>query len=217
MGNEVKPLVKTLRYRVKDRVSGRHLDAAARAVNLVWNHCNGAQRHALKHNTNWPTTGQLQRLTAGAGRLIGVPAQTVQAVCEEYIDRRRGSRKAKLRWRGKHSLGWVPFKNQTVRVRGAIVHFNGRKVRLWLHRQIEGRIKSGFSNGAGEVKRHPVRQSALQQVSTVILLVPLCRDSLVIWAVVATFAPGLASRSLASLRGQRIEGAASMMRSEGKW
>ena len=39
-------------------------------MNLVWNHCNGAQRHALKHNSKWPTTGQLQRLTAGAGRLI---------------------------------------------------------------------------------------------------------------------------------------------------
>ena len=149
MANEVKPLVKTLRYRVKDGVSGRHLNAAARAVNMVWNHCNGAQRHALKHNTKWPTTGQLQRLTAGAGRLIGIPAQTVQRVCEEYIDRRRGSRKAKLRWRGKRSLGWVPFKNQTVRVVGSIVHFNGRKVRLWLHREIEGRIKSGsFSQDA---------------------------------------------------------------------
>src|SRR5262245_39655950 len=131
MGNEVKPLVrplvKTLRYRVKGGVSGKHLNAAARAVNMVWNHCNGAQRHALKHNTKWPTTGQLQRLTAGAGRLIGIPAQTVQGVCEEYIDPRRGSRKAKLRWRGKRSLGWVPFKNQTVRVVGSIVHFNGRR------------------------------------------------------------------------------------------
>ena len=71
-GNEVKPLVKSLRYRVKDGVSGKHLNAAARAVNLVWNHCNGAQRHALKHNTQWPTPGQLQRLTAGAGRLIAI-------------------------------------------------------------------------------------------------------------------------------------------------
>ena len=149
MANEVKPLLKTLRYRVKDRVARKHLSAAARAVNLVWNHCNGAQRHALKHNTKWPTEGQLKRLTAGAGKLIGIPAQTIQGVCEEYIDRRRGSRKGKLRWRGKRSLGWVPFKNQTVRVCGSIVHFNGHKIRLWLHRGVEGRIKSGsFSQDA---------------------------------------------------------------------
>jgi len=149
MGNKVKPLVKTLRYRVKDRVSGKRLDAAARAVNIVWNHCNGAQRHALKHNMRWPNEGALKALTAGSGKLLGIPAQTIQGVCEEYIDRRRGSHKAKLRWRGKRSLGWVPFKNQTVRVRGSIVHFNGRKVRLWLHRPVEGRIKSGsFSQDA---------------------------------------------------------------------
>jgi putative transposase len=149
MANKVKPLVKTLRYRVKDRVSGKRLDAAARAVNLVWNHCNGAQRHALKHNTRWPNSSTLQSLTSGSGSLLGIPAQTIQGVCQEYIDRRRGSRKAKLRWRGKRSLGWVPFKNQTVRVVGSIVHFNGHKFRLWLHREIEGRIKSGsFSQDA---------------------------------------------------------------------
>ena len=77
-----------------------------------------------------PNTSALQSLTAGAGRLIAIPAQTVQAVCDEYVDRRRGARKAKLRWRGKRSLGWVPFKNQIVRVRGAIVAFDGRKLRL---------------------------------------------------------------------------------------
>ena len=149
MANKVKPLVKTFRYRVKDRVSGKHLNAAARAVNMVWNHCNGAQRHALKHNMRWPTVSALQGLTASASRMLAIPAQTVQGVCQEYIDRRRGSRKAKLRWRGKRSLGWVPFKNQTVRVRGSIVHFNARKVRLWLHREIDGRIKSGsFSQDA---------------------------------------------------------------------
>jgi hypothetical protein len=32
------------------KTPGKKLDAAAREVNLVWNHCNGAQRHALKHN-----------------------------------------------------------------------------------------------------------------------------------------------------------------------
>ena len=149
MANEVEPLVKTFRYRVKDGTSGRHLDQAARAVNMVWNHCNGAQRHALKHNTRWPTRQALQASTAGSSKLLGIPAQSIQGVCEEYIDRRRGSRKAKLRWRGRRSLGWLPFKNQTIVVHGAIVAFNGRKVRLWMHRPIKGLIKSGsFSQDA---------------------------------------------------------------------
>ena len=118
-------------------------------MNLVWNHCNGAQRHALKHNMRWPSVSALQSSTAGSSRLLGIPAQTIQGVCEEYIDRRRGSRKAKLRWRGKRSLGWVPFKNQTISVSDATVRFNGHNIRLWLHREITGRIKSGsFSQDA---------------------------------------------------------------------
>ena len=78
-----------------------------RAVNFVWNYCNGAQVHALDHNTKWPGKADLEALTKGASKDLGIPAQTVQEVCDEYIDRRRGSMKAKLRWRGKRSLGWV--------------------------------------------------------------------------------------------------------------
>jgi len=109
----------------------------------VWNYCNGAQVHALDHNAKWPSEGQLKSLIAGASKDLGIPAQTVQGVCEEYIDRRRGSKKAKLRWRGKRSLGWLPFKNQTIVLADDVVRFNGRKVRIWKHREIGGRIKSG--------------------------------------------------------------------------
>jgi putative transposase len=143
MADEVSTVLKTFRYRVKDRTSGKRLDAASRAVNFVWNHCNNMQLHALRHNQRWPNSAAFQASTKGAGRGLGLPAQTVQEVCEEYLLRRKSARKAKLRWRGKRSLGWVPFKNQTVRVDGSIVTFNGSKVRLWLHRVIEGRIKSG--------------------------------------------------------------------------
>jgi hypothetical protein len=35
-------------------MSGKKFDAAAREVNLVWNHCTGVKRHALKHNQRCP-------------------------------------------------------------------------------------------------------------------------------------------------------------------
>ena len=153
MNNEVKPLLKTLKYRVKDRTSGKKLDVAARAVNFVWNHCNAMQVHALRHNQKWPAAAAFQGSTKGAGKEIGLPAQCVQEVCDEYFLRRRQFKKAKLRWRvssgPRRSLGWIPFKNQTISVTGSIVNFNGHKIRLWLHREIEGRIKSGsFSQDA---------------------------------------------------------------------
>ena len=97
MAGDVKLPLKTFRFRVKDKTSGKKLAAAAREVNSVWNHCNGAQRHALKHNQRWPGKADLQASTRGASALIGIPAQTIQDVCEAYVDRRRGARKAKLR------------------------------------------------------------------------------------------------------------------------
>ena len=127
MADEVKLPLKTCRFRVRDKTSGKTLEAAARAVNTVWNHCNGAQRHALKQHQRWPGKARLQNATAGSGKLLGIPAQTVQEVCDEYVDRRRGSNKAKLRWRGQRSLGWVPFKNQTITLKAARVAFNGFK------------------------------------------------------------------------------------------
>jgi hypothetical protein len=41
-------------------------------------------------------------------RWIGIPAHTIYGVVAEYVDRRRATREAKLRWRGKCSLGWIP-------------------------------------------------------------------------------------------------------------
>lgn len=144
-----RPIFRTLRFRVKDSTSKKWLESAAHAVNLVWNHCNSMQMHALRHNQRWPDRVALQASTKGSGREIGLPAQVVQEVQEEYLLKRRNAKKAKLRWRGKRSLGWIPFKNQTIRVNSSVVHFNGGKVRLWLHREVHGRIKCGnFSQDA---------------------------------------------------------------------
>ena len=136
-------VIKTLRYRVKDSTSGKRLKVAADAVTTCWNHCNAMQCHALKHNQRWVNPRMLQASTKGAGKELGIPSQTVQAVCERYFERRYFRRKPKLRWRGRKSPGWVPFKNQTIKIEGASVVFNGHRIRLWLHREIVGRILSG--------------------------------------------------------------------------
>ena len=49
----------------------------------------------------------------------------------------------------RRSLGWIPFTNQDVEIIGSIALFRGRKIRLWKHREIQGRFKSGnFSQDA---------------------------------------------------------------------
>lgn len=140
----------TYRYRLKDgsRSRKRELRRMARAVNFVWNYCNEAQLHALKHNKKWPRAFDLNNLVAGSSKLLGLQSHTVQAVCEKYAASREAKRKAKLRWRGKRSLGWVPFKASGIKQDGAAWTYLKRRFPCWLHRDIpaNGVIKYGSFN-----------------------------------------------------------------------
>ena len=109
-------MVKTFQYRIKDSGCAAKLTALARACNQVWNFCNESQDHALRWNQRWPTYPDLCKLTTGSSKELGLHSQTVQAVCEQYATRRQQSKKRKLRWRGKRSPGWIPFKASGVKV-----------------------------------------------------------------------------------------------------
>ena len=142
-------MIKTFRYRIKDATDGAKLDKLARSVNFVWNFCNETQEHALRWNQRWPTGFDLQKLTAGSGKDLGLHSQTVQAVCEQYADRRKQFKKRKLRWRGRRSPGWIPFKTVGVRINGDTVRYSGQEFRFWNSRDLPGPIKSGsFSQDA---------------------------------------------------------------------
>ena len=140
----------TYRYRLKDgsRARKRELRRMARSVNTVWNYCNEAQLHALKHNKKWPRAFDLNNAVAGSSKLLGLQSHTIQAVCEKYAASREAKRKAKLRWRGKRSLGWVPFKASGIKQDGAGWVYLKRWLPCWLHRPLpeNGVIKYGSFN-----------------------------------------------------------------------
>jgi len=140
----------TYRYRLKDgsRARKRELRRMARAVNMVWNYANEAQLHALKHNKKWPRAFDLNNLVAGSSRLLGLHSHTIQAVCEKYAASREAKRKRSLRWRGKRSLGWVPFKASCIKHDGACWVYFKRRFPCWLHRDLpsDGIIKCGSFN-----------------------------------------------------------------------
>lgn len=142
-------MVKTFRYRIKDATDGARLNKLARSVNVVWNFCNATQEHALRWGYRWPTGFDLNKLTAGSGKELGLHSQTVQAVCEQYADRRQQCKKRKLRWCGRRSPGWIPFKAVGVKIDGDTVRYAGQEFRFWNSRELPGPIKSGsFSQDA---------------------------------------------------------------------
>ena len=140
-------IYKAYRFRVKDATSGKTLAAMGDAVNTAWNYCNEISLKSARRGPKWATKALLRSLTKGAGRDLGLPSQVVQEVLDEFVTKRRAAGKPRLNWRvsrgARRSLGWVPFTNQDIVVDGYAVLLRGRRFRLWKHRAIEGRIKSG--------------------------------------------------------------------------
>jgi putative transposase len=136
-------MVLTYRYRIKDATAGRHLEQQARAVNRVWDYCGEIQEAARRHNKRWPSGFDLIKLTLGSSKLLGLHSDTVQAVCKQFAISRDAYRK-RPRWRGKKSLGWIPFQAaRAIHWDGDAVIFLKRRYRLWLSRPLNGELRCG--------------------------------------------------------------------------
>jgi IS605 OrfB family transposase len=133
----------TYSYRIKDGNVANKLNKLARDVNFVWNYCNETSYNAIKQRRKFLTKYDFRPLTKGASKELLINSQTVQAISDEYVTRRIQFKKIKLKWRGKKSLGWVPFNGQTIKVIDDIIIYNGIKIRFWKHREIIGNIKTG--------------------------------------------------------------------------
>src|SRR6202023_3136760 len=130
------------RYRIKS-LTGL-LNSQARACNFVWNFCNDTQQQALKWNKRWPSGFDLNRLTTGSSKELGLHAGTINAVCEQYAKSRRQKPRPFLRWRGRRSLGWVPLKGRDLKREGEAFRFAGNTFRVFHSRPLPpGKIKDG--------------------------------------------------------------------------
>lgn len=116
----------TYKFRLRDKHASE-LNRQARAVSLVWNFCNETQRKAVCSGRKWLGAGDLMRLTAGASRHLEIHAHTIQRVCRQYDVSRAATRKPWLRWRGRKSLGWVPYNTGHVTFDGQAFQFRGAR------------------------------------------------------------------------------------------
>ena len=121
-------MVLVYRYRVKS-LSGL-LNRQARAVNFVWNFCRDSTAHAVKWGQRWPSGFDLNNLTKGSSKELGLHSGTVNAVCEQYAKSRNQHRRPFLRWRGRKSLGWVPLKGRDLKREASAFRFAGNTFRV---------------------------------------------------------------------------------------
>jgi putative transposase len=116
----------TIKLRLRDKHAAE-LTRQSRAVNYVWNFCNETQAKAANDRRKWLSNYDLQKLTAGAGTMLGISSQTVCKICETYEKSRRQKRLPKLRFRGRRSLGWVPFHANSIRFDGSSFIFRSAR------------------------------------------------------------------------------------------
>jgi putative transposase len=135
-------MIITYKYRVKS-LTGL-LNKQAEAVNFVWNFCNDTQKHALKWHKKWPSKYDLQYLTAGSAKELGLYSQTVQEVCGRYAQSRSEKNRPYLRYRGKKCTGWIPLTGQSLKREGTAFRFAGNTFRVFNSRPLpDGKIKDG--------------------------------------------------------------------------
>jgi putative transposase len=139
----------TFKFRLRDKHAAE-LNRQARAVNIVWNYCNDTQQKAARSHRKWLSAFDLQQLTNGASKELDIHAHTIQRVCAEYEKARKTHKKAWLRWRGRKSLGWVPFNTGHVIFDGEAFKFRGATYKT-MH--LRDGLKAGTKIGAGSFNR----------------------------------------------------------------
>jgi putative transposase len=135
-------MILVYRYRVKS-LNGL-LSRQARTCNFVWNYCNDRQKDALRFARPWLSGFDLNQLTTGSSKELGLHSGTVNAVCEQYARSRCQKKRPYLRYRGQRSLGWVPIKGRELKRAGDAFRFAGNTFRVFNSRPLpEGKIKDG--------------------------------------------------------------------------
>ena len=130
----------TYKYRLKNNSTQRTLRRYALAVNQVCNYCNAVQKDIERRyregapKRKWPSHFDLQKMTKGTSNELGIHAQTVQGVCEQFSKSRDAARRS-LQFRtsagSKRSLGWIPFQKQSRQVTKNSITYLGKTFRFF--------------------------------------------------------------------------------------
>ncbi|MGB9189949.1 MULTISPECIES: RNA-guided endonuclease InsQ/TnpB family protein [unclassified Acinetobacter] len=128
--------MKTLKLRIKDKHC-EVLDQLASEVNFVWNYVNDLSFKHLKRKGEFLTAYDIAKYTKGTSKECGLHSQTIQAITEELVIRRKQFKKTKLKWRvsnkksARRSLGWIPLKKVAIKYADGYVQYGKHQFKVW--------------------------------------------------------------------------------------
>jgi putative transposase len=129
-------MMKTLKIRIKDKHS-KVLNQMASEVNFVWNYVNDLCFRHLQKTGQFFSAYDVASYTAGTSKICNLHSDTIQAIAEELIIRRKQFKKAKLKWRvsnkksARRSLGWIPFKKRAIKYSDGCVTYKKIRYDIW--------------------------------------------------------------------------------------
>lgn len=134
----------TVKFRIKDSTSHKHLERMAMSVNYVWNYCNEVNQERWKKFGKTFSNYDLHKLTSGCGKDLGLRSSTIQSICDHFVQSCRQQKRVKLKWRSRsRSLGWIPFKSNGVRINGDAINYKEHTFRFWASKKISNQIRFG--------------------------------------------------------------------------
>src|SRR5207248_11254699 len=105
---------------------------------------NEVQRKAALNDRKFLTRYDFVNLVAGGTKEgLDLHSHSALRVCLQYARSRQHHQKPWLRWRGRKSLGWVPFNTGHVAHRDGGFVFRGERYEVWLHRALPVDAKIG--------------------------------------------------------------------------
>ena len=128
--------MKTLKLRIKDKHC-KVLNQLATEVNFVWNYVNDLCFKHLQQKGQFFSAYDVAKYTKGTSKECNLHSQTVQAITEELVTRRKQFKKSKLKWRvsnkksARRSLGWIPFKKDAVKYADGYIQYRKHQFKLW--------------------------------------------------------------------------------------
>jgi transposase len=108
----------------------------ASEVNFVWNFTQELCLKHLERTGKFMSAFDVAAYTKGSSKEgVSLHSQSVQAVSEEYVTRRKQFKKRRLTWRSskgaRRSLGLIPFKSSAIAYRDGQVRYQGVPISVW--------------------------------------------------------------------------------------
>lgn len=124
-------MICTLRLKVKKPYYSQ-LNKLAPEVNFVWNYINGLSSYMVKNYRRWLSSYDMHPYLVGATKEgLSLNVHTVQEIAEQYVIRRKTFKKKILKWRGKKSLGWIPFKSGSLCYKERFLSFRSWRFKVF--------------------------------------------------------------------------------------